>query len=1366
MKRRSVLAILVALFAIFQVLTIAPTTAAAVDQPAGQLASDNPANFTPHVLDGAVYSVAQVGDTIILGGNFSQARNNSSATVLTRNRLVAFNATTGTISTTFAPNPNGTINVVLPAGDGTSVYVGGSFTSISGQSVKNLARINVSNGSVVSSFNGGSPTGVVKDLKLSGGHLWVAGAFTHIRGIAQPALATLNPTTGAFDSFFTGVLAGVHKAGTFTNVYKMDVSPDGSRAVLIGNFDTLDGVKNHQLALLDLAGASAAPADFRTSFYEAACSSAFDTYMRDVSFSPDSSFFVVGTTGAYGGSTAPCDTTARFDVAQTGAGIAPSWIDYTGGDTTYAVEVTDTAVYVGGHQRWQNNPFAGDREGAGAVARPGIAALSPVNGLPFSWNPTRDRGVGLFDFLDTSQGLWCVSDTDRIGNYEYHGRVAMFPADGEIVPAVVAPAFPNDVYSAGAVGFASDPSVLYRVNAAGDELAANTGIDWATDSSASPSPYATAHNRSSYDTNFTVDSTVPAGAPSSLFTSEAWDSADAQEMTWSFPVPVNTPVQVRLYFANRYSGTSQVGQRVFNVTIDGQSFLNNFDIVAAAGNNVGTMRSDDIVSDGSVDISFGHVVENPLVNGIEIVRTDLPASTSGQLSKRSFNGSVAGASIALPDGGVDWSDARGAFMVNGYIYMALSDGSFVRRSYNGTTLGAAEAVNAQDELVVLTAWQADAASATGMFYDNGRIYFTRSGSTSLYYRFLNLESGVVGAIRYTASGNVGGIDFSKVKGMFLGGSKLYWATPNGDLHSIGWNDGSSSASGSPQAGTDAVVSGPDLDGNSWSAHALFLYQDSTGAGAGQPPVAAFTLSCNGMTCSVDGSGSTVTGATITSYEWNWGDGTTTTGVTSSHTYAGRDTYSITLTVTTSKGASSQMTQQVTTNALPTAAFTFSCTLLVCTFDASTSSDDAGIVSYSWDFGDGTTGTGVAPSHTYASADSYSVMLTVTDGDGAGSTKTETVNAVEQPTADFTFVCTSLDCGFDASGSVAPGSAITHYAWDFGDGTAAGSGEKPDHSYPASGSYDVALTITTSEGLTDQVTKPVSVVRVNQKPVADFTKSCTQLDCAFDASSSDDPDGTIASYAWDFGDGSGDTGKTTSHTYAAGSYTVTLTVTDDEGATDSKTATVEVSSAGVTFVTAASANGNKTSHVVQIPNSVNSGDRLVLFLTVNSTSATITAPSGWSVVRSTDGNKFAGRVWTKVATAADAGGTVTVDLSAYAKGDLTVAAYRSTTGSVSVVDSGVTTDSGATSITTPTLSVGSGGIVVDYVGVKAASAVTADLPNDLTQRTSSVGSGGGGIYAWQADSGSYLSGGSFGGKTVTFSDTANRVLAYGLVLRAV
>ena len=89
-------------------------------------------------------------------------------------------------------------------------------------------------------------------------------------------------------------------------------------------------------------------------------------------------------------------------------------------------------------------------------------------------------------------------------------------------------------------------------------------------------------------------------------------------------------------------------------------------------------------------------------------------------------------------------------------------------------------------------------------------------------------------------------------------------------------------------------------------------------------------------------------------------------------------------------------------------------------------------------------------------------------------------------------------------------------------------------------------------------------RPNMPPVASFTSSCTDLTCSFDASASADPDGTIASYAWDFGDGTTGTGVTTNHTYAtAGSNTVGLTVTDNGGQTGSISRNVNLTAPPVT-----------------------------------------------------------------------------------------------------------------------------------------------------------------------------------------------------------
>src|SRR6478752_4055059 len=259
----------------FSGLALAPWSASADSYGPGSLVKDVPVAGTPQVLDGRVSSIAQVGNTMILGGTFTQVRNNDSTTVIARSRLVAFDMTTKQISTTFAPNPNGDVEVLLPAPDGKSVYVGGSYSSIAGAAVKNLAQVNVADGSLVTTFNPATVDGRVLDLRLSNNRLWIAGAFTHVAGHAQKALATVNPTTGKWDAYFKQVIAGVHNGGT-TTVMKIDINSQGTRLVALGNFDAIDAVKHHQLLMLDLSGTVSTTANWQTAFYETPCSRSFD----------------------------------------------------------------------------------------------------------------------------------------------------------------------------------------------------------------------------------------------------------------------------------------------------------------------------------------------------------------------------------------------------------------------------------------------------------------------------------------------------------------------------------------------------------------------------------------------------------------------------------------------------------------------------------------------------------------------------------------------------------------------------------------------------------------------------------------------------------------------------------------------------------------------------------------------------------------------------------------------------------------------------------------------------------------------------------------------------------------------------------
>src|SRR5690606_36639205 len=212
---------------------------------------------------------------------------------------------------------------------------------------RSLARIRLSDGALVPGFTAPKLNGRVKDLRLSGGRLFVAGTFGYVADRPQAALATVDPKTGAFDPFQGLTFSGPCNGGVL-QVMKMDVTPDGSRLVAIGNFTKVVDQSRPQIAVLDHTGQRARLTDWHTDFYSAQCSSSFDSYMRDLDIAPDGSYFVVSATGSYaGGPPGPCDTTARFETGARGSNLKPTWVNYTGGDTTYAVAVTGTVVYVG-----------------------------------------------------------------------------------------------------------------------------------------------------------------------------------------------------------------------------------------------------------------------------------------------------------------------------------------------------------------------------------------------------------------------------------------------------------------------------------------------------------------------------------------------------------------------------------------------------------------------------------------------------------------------------------------------------------------------------------------------------------------------------------------------------------------------------------------------------------------------------------------------------------------------------------------------------------------------------------------------------------------------------------------------------------
>lgn len=320
----------------------------------------------------------------------------------------------------------------------------------------------------------------------------------------------------------------------------------------------------------------------------------------------------------------------------------------------------------------------------------------------------------------------------------------------------------------------------------------------------------------------------------------------------------------------------------------------------------------------------------------------------------------------------------------------------------------------------------------------------------------------------------------------------------------------------------------------------------------EPPVAEFTFQVAGLSV-LFADAST---GTPTSWQWDFGDGESVGGRKSTqHTYPQAGTYTVTLTVASSNGASSTVRKFVTVVAgLPLqAGFAFEVNGLTVLFaDMSTGEP----VSWIWDFGDGGASTERNPSHTYAKPGNFAVKLTILNEFGISATASKFVNPSlgDPPQAEFDFQADGLRVLFTDRSEGNPDS----WTWDFGDGTSS-TARSPEHTYGQPGTFNVTLTAKSKAGSSSK-SKFVAVSR-GEAPKAAFEFQANGLNVVF----IDRSEGAPTSWTWQFGDCSGplceSTEQNPTHTYATpGSYTVILTAANAAG-TSRATELVTVSTAG-------------------------------------------------------------------------------------------------------------------------------------------------------------------------------------------------------------
>ena len=324
------------------------------------------------------------------------------------------------------------------------------------------------------------------------------------------------------------------------------------------------------------------------------------------------------------------------------------------------------------------------------------------------------------------------------------------------------------------------------------------------------------------------------------------------------------------------------------------------------------------------------------------------------------------------------------------------------------------------------------------------------------------------------------------------------------------------------------------------------------------PVADFpnpTAVCNGNAVQFNDNST----GTIVTYNWDFGDGTTGTGTNPTHIYPDIGIYTVTLTTISANGCSDVTTGTAEVIDGPIPVFTLNNGPEFCEQEQlSISNSSFGpIVSYLWDFGDGSTSTSMIPNFGYSTFGAYTVTLTVGTADQCFNSISEDVSVHPIPIPSFS---SSLACFGGTTNfldlSAIPEGTVSAWEWDFGDGTTLASEQSPSHTYTDFGEFVVRLVSQSAIGCSDTLEQSVFV---NPTPVVAINADDVCLGEEVDFVNSTVPsNNTIVQWNWNFGDGQTGTSFEPNYQYSAfGNFTAELTAVSDSGCVGSSTTDVEV-----------------------------------------------------------------------------------------------------------------------------------------------------------------------------------------------------------------
>ncbi|HEU0195446.1 MAG TPA: hypothetical protein VFQ71_14670 [Gaiellales bacterium] len=340
--------------------------------------------------NGRVEQIVVSGDTAYLGGQFTSMRpygDPAGTGEVTRNHAAAIDLSTGGLLP-WNPNANNTVQTL--AVNGSTVYLGGLFSTVGGKNSKRLAAVDATTGSVIAAFKG-SANAQVNDLAVGNGLLYLGGAFTQADGTARSYLAALDPTTGALNGW-----APVADQ----QVKQLELASDGSRVYVGGPFTHMNGALQNHLAALDpTTGANLAWTSHPVASVVSLVVSGSTLYAGWTGNG--------GSFGAYNGTTGQLLWQGGVDGNVQGVGLA-------GG-----------LLYVGGHFDNYCGLVQGTNNCRSTTPREHLLAVNAQTGAIDPWHPSANGTLGVFSVTGSNGVLALGGDFTKVGGVSQQGFAEM-----------------------------------------------------------------------------------------------------------------------------------------------------------------------------------------------------------------------------------------------------------------------------------------------------------------------------------------------------------------------------------------------------------------------------------------------------------------------------------------------------------------------------------------------------------------------------------------------------------------------------------------------------------------------------------------------------------------------------------------------------------------------------------------------------------------------------------------------------------------------------------------------------------------------------------------------------------------------------